>query len=110
VESLFTTISKNLPRHPNVVIVVALLLESRYSALANMQPSPNAERPYNVHMVVQDVVIASSRGTKFQSAIKLNICLISFFFLVSILRAFLVEEAKIVKKVIKSQEKAAASK
>ena len=73
-----------------------------------MQLSPNAERPYNAHMVAQDAVIASSRGTKISVSYQLTSALI--LFLVSILRAFLVEEAKIVKKVIKSQEKAAASK
>ena len=49
-------------------------------------------------MVVQDVVIASSHGTNLSLAINY-----ASSFVVSILRAFLVEEAKIVKKVIKSQ-------
>ena len=72
---------------------------------------PNAKRPFDGRTVEVDAVLASESGTfgdqtiSFQS---LSLSLVSNkSMLVRIVRAFLVEEAKIVKKVIKQASKPA---
>lgn len=65
-------------------------------------PSPSAKRPSREHTVDRDAVTVSSPGTSHLLASGLGLISV-----IRILRAFLVEEAKIVKKVIKSQAKPA---
>jgi hypothetical protein len=72
------------------------------SGLVNMPLFLNAKRPSPGPMAEADVVTASSRGKSAKQCAPAS-CLYATFS--SIVRAFLVEEAKIVKKVIKSQAK-----
>ena len=71
-------------------------------APVNTPPSPRRGRLFAGRTVAHDAVTALSLGT---SSLVHLIHPFSVLFSSSILRAFLVEEAKIVKKVIKSQEK-----
>ena len=80
---------------------------SQRSVLVNMRRFPNAKKQYDGHTVAAGVEIASSNGT-FKTCYLTHAYMLILFN--SILRAFLIEEAKIVKKVIKSQEKAAPRK
>lgn len=73
------------------------------SAPVNTLPSPRQGRLSAGRTVAHDAVTASSLGTYL--LLKLSFPSVLCAPLTSILRAFLVEEAKIVKKVIKSQEK-----
>ena len=72
-------------------------------APVNTPPSPRRGRLFAGRTLAHDAVTASSLGTS--SLFTLFFPSVSYSRLFSILRAFLVEEAKIVKKVIKSQEK-----
>ena len=73
--------------------------------------SPNAKRPFDGHTVEVDAVLASESGTFGDQIISFQYLSLSLVsnksMLVRIVRAFLVEEAKIVKKVIKQASKPA---
>ena len=86
-------------RYRRLIVRVCRLL---HSGLASTPLSQRRRRLCVGHTVVRDAATASSSGT---SVSLLRLTSYSYI-LPSILRAFLVEEAKIVKKVIKSQEKA----
>lgn len=73
-----------------------------------MQPFPNVKRQSHGHTVEAGVETVSSHGgficvSVISNQVPINVGFLSF----RIVRAFLVEEAKIVKKVIKSQAKGA---
>jgi len=83
-------------------------IRSLLSAPVSTPPSPSARRQFPAPTVAQDAVTASSPGEYRRTGRFWLYGLSSLR--ISILRAFLVEEAKIVKKVIKSQQKTAAAR
>lgn len=83
----------------NLIIIIVIFFRSRLCAHVSMRRSRSGRRPFAVRTVAPGVVIASNRGA-FCTTLAYRL---KSYILFRILRAFLVEEAKIVKKVIKSQ-------